>query len=352
MKINFQSSSKKVRPDIDQGLKVNYGPARRGGYRVRWFLLLALLTVPLVIVGWLIAKPFLLVTADGVITTDPLEIRSPMAGQVLRVDGVRGMRVKAGTPIIQLKDGELTAEIVELEWQLAGLSRDEELAEQLAILEQLERQVAVAREGLSEQEEFRRDYENFRRSGIVPAHDMAIVLQTVTNSRLNLEAARTAVLKTTHEQAQERAAGIVVQRRQALELQLSRLRARQQQSSISLMQDSRIIDLLVKPGEFVQADQPLLLTSSLPEPVIFAYLQPKFFEYAGVGRRASVRLPNGSRIKATVSEPPELTQTLPASLRGPFDGQQPVLKVTLTPEIPLPVNIEGLPVRLTFHYGS
>lgn len=349
MKVNLGSSSKQRDPSVDRGIKVNYGMAKRVKYRWRWYLLLILFTAPIAFIAWSFIKPVVLVTGGGIITADPIEVRSPVAAKVHRIDVNRGDLSKGNTILVQLVNEELHTQIRELEQQLSLLPQTDKSYQQ-DILFQIDQQVDVAHTGLVEQLEFRDSYEGFRKTGVVSIHEMAAVLQTVTNSRLIYETAKTNRLQVEQEQTQQLAAGILIQRRQQLELQLAQLNAQRDLLAISLPQDSRVIDLLVKQGQFVQANEPLILMSHLDVLVIFGYLEPRHFEYAMVGQKATVRLPNGRRIRAEVSEPPQVAQSLPNSLVGPFDGNKPYLKVTLSAEEVLPISIEGLPVELIFDF--
>ena len=84
--------------------------------------------------------------------------------------------------------------------------------------------------------------------------------------------------------------------------------------------------------------------------------QPPRRGCALVGLSERLVLPSGSlrsskTIRAQINEPTELVGKLPSYLSGPFDGEKPVLKVTLTPKKSLSTSIEGIPVEVSFDHS-
>ena len=90
----------------------------------------------------------------------------------------------------------------------------------------------------------------------------------------------------------------------------------------------------MQAGEVVGQELPLMWLSGRDNPVVIAYLEPKHLEFVAIGQNASVKLPTGDTFRAQINEPTELVGKLPKYLSGPFDGEKPVLKVTLTIFLP------------------
>ncbi len=67
MKVNFHLD-KKNKPQSESGMKVAYGQAKRGGYRLRWYLILAIVISPLLFMAYYLFKTQILVTAPGIVT--------------------------------------------------------------------------------------------------------------------------------------------------------------------------------------------------------------------------------------------------------------------------------------------
>ena len=247
MKVTYQAAAKAQQPTRDQGLKVDYGPAKRGGMKWRWYLLLLLVIAPVVLLLWVLLRPSLFVLAPGILTSEPLEMRAMQKGRLLELSVQPGSRVDAG----------LDASIDELQRQLAELTPPS-LEQDLAILGQLEQRVLVAEQGVKRQDELLSQFESFRKQGVVPTADMAAVMQAHTSARMALEQARAELLQQRQLQQQEREAGVIAQSRNSLLLKLAELQAKRQQLTIQAPFAGRVADVLVQQGETIAEQQPML----------------------------------------------------------------------------------------------
>lgn len=349
MKVNYQPSDKAQRPTDDKGIGVKYAAAKRGGFKGRWYLLLTLVIAPVVVVGWILLRPHLFILASGIVTTEPLEVRAPSAGDVAAIMVKRGDVIAKGADILTLVDMQLDAQIQELEKQLSQLEFDH-LSINAEILAQLQQRIDVAAEGVTRQDGLLDSFERYQRQGVVPTADMAAVLQAHTAAKMALEQAQVDLMQARQQQKTELLAGAIAQSKYNIELQLARLKAQKSQLHIKALSPTRIVDVLVQVGEHIVEDRPLVLLSGREHAVIFAYLDPKYLEYTSIGQKATIKLPNGTRVRAEVSEPTELVERLPKQLSGPFDGEKPALKIILKPESALPTSIEGVPVEVSFDY--
>lgn len=349
MKVNYQPSDKLKRPTDDNGIGVKYAAAKRGGFKGRWYLLLTLVIAPVVVVGWILLRPHVFILASGIVTTEPLEVRAPSTGDVAAIMVKRGDVLSRGANILTLVDTQLDAQIRELEKQLAQLELDN-LSLNAKVLVQLQQRIDVATEGVKRQNGLLDSFERYQRQGVVPTADMATVLQAHTAAKMALEQAKVDLMQARQEQKTELLAGPIAQSKYHVELQLARLRAQKSQLDIKVLNPTRVVDVLVQAGEHIVEDRPLVLLSGRETAVIFAYLEPKYLEYTAIGQKATINLPNGVRLRAEISEPTELVGRLPKQLSGPFDGEKPVLQITLKPEIALPAVIEGVPVEVSFDY--
>lgn len=350
MKVSYRASDKSQKPTQDRGIDVQYAGAKRGGYRGRWYLLLLLVIAPVVIVGWILLRPYVFILGSGIVTTEPLEVRSPGVGTIGTIMVKRGDKLAAGAPILAISDVRLNAQIAEFERQLQELE-PQDGGLNAAILGQLQQRVAVAQEGVARQQRLLDTYESFQRQGVVPSSDMAMVLQAQTAAHMALEQAKVDLSEAQYQQLLERNSGGITQTRRNIQLQLASLKAQQTQLQIQAPTRTRVVDILVQAGEHTVEDRPLVLLAGREFPVVVAYLEPKYLAYTGIGQKATITLANGERFRASIAEPTELVGRLPKQLSGPFDGEKPVLKITLKPEVPLPVAIEGVPVEVSFDYA-
>ncbi|AQS38145.1 multidrug resistance efflux pump [Shewanella psychrophila] len=349
MKVNYQATSKAEKPDVDNGVEVKYSGAKRAGFKFRWYLLLFLVISPVLLVSWILAKPYIFVLAPGIITAEPLEMRAPSKGTVQSVVEQDTGAVNKGGDLLVIADPELDAQVTELSRQLVEIEGRESFdGEQ--VLQRLRRRIEVAQNGVKRQDDLLVTYQNFQKRGVVPTSDMAMVLQANTASKMALEQAKVDLLHELERQHIQTIAGVIPQTRNQLRSQLAKLKSKQSGMKIIAPFTGRIEDTLVQVGEQVDENQPLLWLTGRDKPVVLAYLDPKYLEYVDIGQLATIKLPNGQNIRGKIEEPTELVTKIPKQLSGPFDGEKAALKVTLTLEETLPFTVEGVPVEISFDY--
>lgn len=347
MKVTYQASSKSRHPTIDNGMIVNYANSKRSGFKIRWYFLLFLVAAPVALVLWILLRPHIFVLGSGIITTEPLEIRAPAQGDLISIIAKASQQLNAGDPLLIIKDPQLDSQIVELERQLKMLNGPDAEIHQM-ILAQFKTRIDIASQGLWRQNGLLKSYTDFQHKGIVPNADMAAVLQAHTASKMALSQAKLDLIQMRQQQIIEQTAGVIAQSRHEITLELARLQARKSQLVMKAPNKGRVADILVQPGELIAQGQPMILISGRDDPLILAYFEPKYFEYAVLGQKATVKLPNGDSFTAHISEPTELVGKLPKQLSGPFDGEKSMLQVTLSPDLKLPPVIEGIPVEVSF----
>jgi len=114
---------------------------------------------------------------------------------------------------------------------------------------------------------------------------------------------------------------------------------------------ARVLDVFVKKGMMISPGTPMLLLGTLDNTVITSYLQPKYARYSRAGQKATIQLPDGTKIMAKVIRDPGLTKRLPADLASPIGSRDLMIVVHLEPveEIPSMFMIDGLPVFARYH---
>jgi multidrug resistance efflux pump len=347
MNINFNRIEKSKTPKSEDGFKVEYDAPKRNTQQLRWYLLLITVLAPVALVLWLLLKPYFFILAPGIITTEPLEIRSGSKGIVQSIDATEGQVVESSQKLITLVDADINAHINELESQLAQL-QDPVMEFDQGIITQLKNRITIAKEGSKKQAELLTIFEGFQKKGVIPAIEMAAALQVFTASKMTHEQATVDLMKEQQRQKLESVAGTIAKAKNQLQVDLVRLNAKKASLEIRSPLQSRVVDILVQLGEQISDNQPLALISGRPQPVILVFLNPKYLDHVFIGQKARFKLPIGEKISATITEPTELVSKIPQQRSGPFDGEKSALKVTLSPNKKLSQTIEGIPVEVTF----
>lgn len=344
MKIKFHLD-KQQNPMQHNGVNVSYGAGKRIAFRFRWYLILFLIISPLLIFVWFVTKDKVIVESPGILTTEPLTLQASQDAFISIVKVKSGQIARQGDLLITLNKPVLQAEIKQLESNIATLEKTLALdwAQQEKLLKQ---KMSIADADLKEKNELYQKYVGFNQKGLLQLEQWANISQLKVNAELlALESNRNL-----HTLTQDRISGNAAQYLNELKLRLQLLKASEAELQVSAPMNGEVKDVLVQKGMAVHSGEPLLLYAIRSQPVVVAYLSPSEVQFSGIGQKATVTLPSGETIAATVSEPTKITEKVPAQLVGPFDNNKAALKVVLKLEhMPRQV-IEGLSVTVRFHY--
>ncbi|PFG57790.1 multidrug resistance efflux pump [Vibrio sp. ES.051] len=345
MKVNFYLD-KRHKPQSESGMKVVYGQAKRGGYRLRWYLILAIVISPLVLMAYYLFKTQILVTAPGVITSYPLVVTATRAATVGPVPVDIGSVVAKEQSLILLQDNALNKEIDFIQDELVELSK-----KQVQNTDELYKSAIESSEaGLKKVEEIQKKYDVYREKGQVSEVDYAAIVSVNNTLSYQLNSQRIAYMDAMRDLEELELAGPVAQEYRALMRELVVKRAQQESLTLRSPINGRVLDIHVHEGQNVAKNTPMLTIARNVTPEIIAFLNPKHLEYSQIDKKAKVVFPDGRKFAATVSQPVEVVNKLPPELQSPFEGQPAYLKVTLSFDEPLEKSrwIEGVTIEVRF----
>ncbi len=342
MEVRFEGV-KRSDPTENDGFKVGYAGVKRAGFRWRWRFMLLLVVSPLLIWIWLIMQDQVLTRADGILTTEPIQMRAPKSGFVAAVLVAPGQRVEDGQQMFDLSSPETDRKIVHWQDNLAVLVeyREEMIAklrDALTLHQQKLDESRLKQDAIAESYQQLSEKGLFKLSDQMQLNEMRRALsQDELQQLVDLE--RLESLRYTHDLADEI---------RGIELEIAVAEVQQTQLDVRSDRSGVVNRLYVKEGEYVAQGDPLMELSNYELPVINVFLKPERMEHAKVGNKVVIILPDRTRFDGVVSEPPQIAETIPATLAGPFDGSKRAIKVVVEFN-EVPENwVEGLPVKVRF----
>jgi multidrug resistance efflux pump len=348
MKVTF-TPPKKQDATSEQGIRVLYAPAKRMAFKVRWYLILILAFSPVIILLWYLGREWWLTQAPAIITTEPQLVVANGDGFIRNIYMTPGQPVSQGDVLMQFESPTLNVNIEARKARLKAIVLNKQLDE-LEILRILDGQISIAERGSREQEAIYKEYANYRQQKLVSSAEYASVLLSWTQSLIALQKAK--VEKTQHilQVKEDHLTGPLASARHSLEQELTEMETMAMQQQPVAPARGKVSDVLVQAGDWVFSGAPLALISKREDPLVIAYVQPKYLSSMETGHRAIVKLPSGERLAARVARPVELADKLPAQLAAPFEGEKATLKVALSldDKLPLSLQVEGLPVTVLF----
>lgn len=332
MKIRF-NSDKERNPTQDGGLKVLYAPGKRGAFRLRWYLILLLISSPLLWVFGRLGVGYLRVEAPAQIEVPVVELRAREAGTVAELLVKAGDHVQPGQRLLSLDNPEWRLRIQQLqpgEVPVASSPSTEALQLQQRAIELARQRVNQVQALLAQGAATRGELLNAQAE-----------LNTQQQVLLDLQAR----LRAQRSQAEGDPLQLLREDRERQWLQ-SRLEGLQFTAS----EEGRVAEVLVSVGENVGPGTLLLRLERSAEPLLLIYLEPRFAGYAEPGHPLEVRMPDGSWRSARVLQAADSARRLPAGMQKPFTVSQMGLLVPAEFEQPLPPlwRVDQLPLKVRF----
>jgi multidrug efflux pump subunit AcrA (membrane-fusion protein) len=336
MKVHF-NSSKELHPDRDNGQQVVYGPGKRMGYKVRWYLIVALVSSPLV---WLMVRllnGWVIQDAPAQVVLNTQELRAIESGRVEELPVQVGRKVAKGEILIRLDNPDWRLRNRMLQTQVkADHTRPNASTIQAARLLQ-SKAVALQNRTVN----LFRNLE--RRGGLASAE----VLQA--ESKLNQERLAQHALERQIEQERYQQLGTPFENERA-DQERRWLGQRLQRLTHTAQSAGRVMEILVSKGENVGPGTVLMRVERPDQPLLWIYLQPHKSARAWPGRRVQVSMPDGSWRPAEILGQADLARRMPAGLLSSSDDNGLSLRVPARFIDPLPPRwrVDQLPLTVRF----
>jgi hypothetical protein len=340
MNVRF-NSNKERHPDQENGLRVLYGPSKRTAYRLRWYLIMALVGSPLI---WMVMH-----LLSGLVHRDmpaQVELRSEDV-RSLESGRVEEIPVQVGGHV---QRGQLLARLSNPEWQL----RNRQLKPLSSLmLSEREKTVDKSQTQIARKLQARAIALQTRNVNLYQGLEQVGGLSSA--EVLQAEAALTS----------QRMAQIELERRlrqdrlQGQGTAIETLRTKQEHHWIEdrlqrlvhiARTPGRVLDILVEKGENVGPGTLLMRLEKPEPPVLWIYLRPEHSGEAWPGRRVQVAMPDGSWRQATILSQADVARRLPSGLAQAASPNGLSLRVParFLHSLPTQWHVDQLPLTVRF----
>lgn len=335
MQVQFRSAKERA-PQQDSEMDVLYGPGKRVAFRMRWYLIVFLVTLPLMLIVYNIGKSLFLMESGGKLVIPTYEVFAQTAGRVERIEVRPGDEVTPSTPLLFLSNLTLTT-------RLAELNRQKDMGGSALAMDTFPKLERLLQQQASEAASWERKVKQLAGSGVVTQ----LELKQASDQLLN---ANRALLETR------------LRKQQWEEDRRQREREEVSQEEIILAEDqvkaltattrepAKVVDVYVRPDQWVDQGEPLLRVSNTESVQIWLYVDLRLAEHARTGEQFTVILPNGDDYPAQIIKGAERALKVPNELREAFSGNKPGLLALAEFKTPLASawQIEQLPIRARF----
>ncbi|BDR34180.1 permease [Photobacterium damselae subsp. damselae] len=345
MKVQFHTETQ-VDPKISNFMNVIYGSAKRGGYRLRWYLLLLLIISPILYLAYFMYQSIYLTIAPGIITTSPMLITATNDGIIDFVANgdelytKKSVLVTINNETISNTEHYLSLKTQEIDAQIEKLPAIN--------LDKYNQEIKNAKSSFLKVNEIKKLYEKYRKQGQVSQVEYANIINTASVAKQRELQSSISKEQALFSYDQNKLAGPLMLLRNDIGLKLISYQSQKNELSIVSPVSGFIVENYVTEGQWVQKGQELMNIAPNRQPEVISYVDAKYLAKVAKGSEVMVQLPNGGQYSAIVRSKPRLATKLPSQLTTPFTETKAVLKVVL--EFNNHVNdldwVEGMPVKV------
>ncbi|MHA7841405.1 MAG: HlyD family secretion protein [Gammaproteobacteria bacterium] len=348
---NFYKKRSHYNPQKGKNITVNYAPAKRKFPLFRWYLVLLIVSAPLIYFITLRVYEIVVITAPGYVTFNKITLSTPYQGHIKKLNVKPGTQVTSNEILAELENIEVTHEYQEVEKELSTI-KNYRLKKPI-IPDYLKKNLATAQQQLKYVEEQLKKYDTLQQEGAISTFELSQVKEQVANAKYKINDIQIQIEKEKKNQLMDlRNTNSYLRKEETLKRELRKLIALQKALMIRSPKTGKVIDTMAWEGEFLQAGDKILILATEVKPYISAYLDPKYAHYAQPQQTVTIQFKNGTKLSGTITQMPKLIRQLPNDVVTPIGLRDMNLYVKIMPDQPLPASLEvdNLPVIVRFHY--
>jgi multidrug resistance efflux pump len=325
MKIRFNQPENKI-PNDDRGLRIQYSDAKRPGRPWRWYLILAIASLPLIyLIGKIVWENFR-IEANGRIKAVSFIVRVPVEGHLQQIFVKPLQTVPENGELAQLVNNALQDSHDRISIEIESLKQEKQRLLQQAVLSRSS--FAQLLKYAQEQRDFTQhrlqQYHDLFKQGAATQAEIATIRSQHRSALENL-ALMEKNERLERDRVQNIEQGIAPEMQQLtgrinqLSLEFDKLGDQLAQLKLSAASTGMVTEIFVQLGEYVGRGQPLLEMIFPEQITIDAFIPPKYQNYAEVGQTARVKFPNGDMARARIVSVPGVMQRNAAEEMNPLE---------------------------------
>ncbi|MBK6618861.1 MAG: efflux RND transporter periplasmic adaptor subunit [Nitrosomonas sp.] len=346
MKIRFNPPEKK-NPESEQGIRIRYDSAKRTGAAWRWYLILAVASLPLLYLAGLIFREVLLTEIDGRIILPHTTIRVQGAGYVQQLQIAPLETVSEGTQLARLTNPSLESSIQRLHGEIVFLSTQKESLQRDDSQKQASRLALFAQDQSQFYLKRLRQFESLLKQGAATQAEVATARSQYIATLERLDS-----LAQTGKQINTLGAETRQIDTRISQLQLEHDMQSNQLQMLSLISPATglVTEIHAQPGEYLAQGQPLLDIAFPEQAYISAFIPPKYLDKAVLGQQATIIFPNGEKYGARISFVPSVTHRTLAEDLTPLEAPRSTIlaRMQFIDTVDSSRLMNGMPVKIRF----
>lgn len=324
----------------DKNMQVYYGSGARPAPKLRWSLVVLLLSLPLLYLAYQLTTEFLLVRFSGIVTYDSVTLRAPDAGYIKSLYILNGEKIHANQTLLQFDSPELTSELTFLEREKKRITSLMDSINQQDVND-VTNELEIAKQDIASSQQIYDSFKQYTNKG-------NLALLQLEEARKNYITAKKNYVSIKQKIATNKTVMEVNYKRKIFELEnrIDQIKAKMQSFSMRSPNEGTIMSISTHVGEFVSPGQSLLTLVTDKNLRIVVFVDPKYMEEVYRGKKVILRFPNNEIVKGHIVNTPSFAEQTPLSQINPMAKRENKLIAIVQPDtnIPKAYQIFGIPV--------
>ncbi|MCH9756661.1 MAG: HlyD family efflux transporter periplasmic adaptor subunit [Gammaproteobacteria bacterium] len=323
----------------------DYGQAKRTPPKLRWFLIIGLVSIPLVALLYMLLNETVLAEFQGVVVFDTVKIRAPEAGYVETLYVKEGEHIQRGTVLLQFKSPKLDTELTYLRQEKERMDRQIENISRKSTESLREHLVVLEKDIQSSQLVYDKFAKYYKPRGHIAALDLE-------QARKNVIKAKEAYSQLKYQIKQvvlENDLMVEVNYKRQVEDVNNKIRQAELKKKYFLIKSpakGSIKQIEIHRGEFLPGGQDIMDIVTKNNLHVVAFIDPKEAKNVHPGIIVKMTFPDNFKAEGKVINVPNYADKTPLSFQNPMATRENKLVaiIKFTKELPKKYRVFGLPV--------
>lgn len=340
MGIQFQ---KKV---SSQTLPVQYGHGMRTPPKLRWTLVVLILSIPLLLLLYQLFSDYFLIRFSGLVAYDTITLRAPDDGYIGELNAQPGQKVNSDHVLLQFVSPEVLAKLDYLQKEKKRLT---DLMNSLGEQNQdkLKGLISVAKQDILTSKEVYDRFVKYVNQGNMAELQLEEARKNYVNAQRNYAALEQQIQEA---QLQTKTLLEVNYKRKILEIEsnIGEEKAKLKYFMVRAPQPGTVMNIMTHQGEFVSPGQSLVTIVTNKNLRIVAFIDPKYVAEVYQGKKVLIKFPNNEYVDGHIVNTPSYAEKVPLSQINPLATRENKLIAIIKPESPIPeaYQVFGIPVTV------
>jgi len=326
----------------------DYGQGKRTPPKLRWFLIISLISIPLFYLMYMLLDETILADFQGEVAFDTVSIRTPDAGYVEILYVEEGEHIKKGQNLLQFKSPGLDSELTYLQQEKKRIE-----VRSTAVVRESTDELEANLENLKQDiESSQAVYDRFKKYYEPKGYLAALDLEQARKNVINAEQAYSQLQHQIKQAKLENDVLMEVNYTRRIEEINQKIRQAEIKKNYFLIkspENGSIRDIDVHTGEFLPGGEEIIQIVTKENLHVVAFIDPKESDKVRPKTIVTLTFPGHFSVKGEVVNVPSYADRTPLTFQNPLATRENklVVMIDLKEDLPEKYRVFGLPVDVS-----